>query len=103
MTNKEIQGAIELIRNYIGSAVSATDLIVFSVAVGTLEKCHGWIPVGERLPEPGEHGEVRVLVSMDDDFVETADYTTRDGFCLWEDAGEVVAWQPLPEPYVWDE
>lgn len=58
----------------------------------------GWIPVEERLPET-EDGYIHVMVSMDDDFVCTTDYTDDDGFELWDDSGEVVAWMPLPEPY----
>lgn len=58
----------------------------------------GWIPVEERLPET-EDGYVHVMVSLDDGFVCTTDYTDNDGFELWADSGEVIAWMPLPEPY----
>lgn len=39
------------------------------------------------------------MVCMDDEFVATTDYTRDEGFGLWADSGEVVAWMPLPEPY----
>lgn len=58
----------------------------------------GWIPVEERLPKT-EDGYAHVMVSMDDGFVCTTDYTDDDGFELWADSGEVFAWMPLPEPY----
>ena len=58
----------------------------------------GWIPITERLPELDKYGEAYVLVSMDDEFIATTTYT-KDGFELWADSGEVVAWQSLPEPY----
>lgn len=58
----------------------------------------GWIPVEERLPKT-EDGYAHVMVSMDDGFVCTTDYTDNDGFELWADSGEVLAWMPLPESY----
>lgn len=58
----------------------------------------GWIPVEERLPVTDD-GYAHIMVSMDDGFVCTTDYTDRDGFELWADSGEVIAWMPLPEPY----
>lgn len=58
----------------------------------------GWTPVEERLPKT-EDGYAHVMVSMDDGFVCTTDYTDKDGFELWADSGEVLAWMPLPEPY----
>lgn len=57
-----------------------------------------WIPITEQLPTT-EDGYAHVLVSMDDGFVCTTDYIDTDGFELWLDSGEVLAWMPLPEPY----
>ncbi|MGF7002428.1 hypothetical protein M2149_000804 [Lachnospiraceae bacterium PFB1-21] len=62
----------------------------------------GWIPVAEQLPKLDEDGYAYVLVCMDDEFVATTDYTRNEGFSLWEDSGEVIAWMPLPEPYKGD-
>ena len=59
----------------------------------------GWIPVDEQLPKLDEDGYAYVLVSMDDEFVATTNYTRDEGFRLWAYSGEVVAWMPLPEPY----
>ena len=53
-----------------------------------------WTPVYESYPEE----EDSYLVCFDDGFVATAEYGV-DGFELWADSGEVVAWQPKPEPY----
>lgn len=58
-----------------------------------------WIPVTERLPKLDESGYAYVMVCMDDEFVATTDYTRDEGFSLWAESGEVIAWMPLPEPY----
>ena len=58
-----------------------------------------WIPVSERLPEVDKYGEAYVLVCMDDEFITTTTYVENEGFELWAESGEVVAWQYLPEPY----
>ncbi|MEG1086144.1 MAG: hypothetical protein RSD88_07490 [Anaerovoracaceae bacterium] len=58
-----------------------------------------WIPVKDREPE---HDGL-YLVCMDDEFITTTEYCTqvdgRQDWDLWEDSGEVIAWQLLPEPY----
>lgn len=59
----------------------------------------GWIPVEERLPQTGKDRYTYVIVCMDDEFIATTDYIKDEGFSLWEDSGEVIAWMPLPEPY----
>jgi len=67
--------------------------------VAELKERQRWIPVEERLPELDETGYAYVMVCMDDEFVATTDYTRDEGFSLWVEAGEVIAWMPLPEPY----
>ena len=67
--------------------------------VAELKKRQRWIPVEERLPKLDEDGYAYVMVCMDDEFVATTDYTRDEGFSLWAEAGEVIAWMPLPEPY----
>ena len=57
-------------------------------------KAGRWIPCSVRLPK--EEGEY--LVSFDDGFIATTGYYDND-FELWADAGEPLAWMPLPEPY----
>ncbi len=51
----------------------------------------GWIPVDEGLPEALQS----VLVTSKSGRV----YTSYIAHGDWEYGGEVVAWQPLPEPY----
>lgn len=61
----------------------------------------GWIPVTERLPEE------TVLVCMKDGGIFIGNLATVGGKREWHDDGwehsyelnEVIAWQPLPDPY----
>jgi hypothetical protein len=53
-----------------------------------------WIPCNKRLPDKNSS----VLVCFDDGFVWCAEYI--DDWELWADSGEVVAWMPLPRPYI---
>ena len=59
----------------------------------------GWIPVKKRLPE---HDYETVLCVDAVDYYFVAVYTKKDGFRT-EDFGadyeNIIAWQPLPEPY----
>ena len=66
-----------------------------------------WIPVSERLPEDeygvlvtvnGKHNNITFI-----DALEIAEYDSTDGWIVegyldWLDPN-VIAWQPLPEPY----
>lgn len=70
----------------------------FEIALEIMKKCT-WIPVNEKLPEVDEYGDVNVLVCMDDEFIATATYVKDEGFELWADSGEVIAWMPMPTPY----
>ena len=62
-----------------------------------LRQQNQWIPVSERLPEPGIY-----LVTCDD-----KDYSVKrmrmKGICFYDHNGiydgKVLAWMPLPEPY----
>lgn len=62
--------------------------------VNDLRKRMQWIPVTERLPKNG----TRALVTFEDGFVAATDYYCN-GWDLWADSGDVVAWMPLPEKY----
>jgi len=64
--------------------------------VETEREKHRWIPVEEQLPSSGSH----VLATFDDRFVATVSHGVIDeGWELWADSGEVIAWMRLPEPY----
>lgn len=53
-----------------------------------------WIPVEERLPE----NEQDTLCCFDDGFMATATYMDEyKDWELWQDAGNVTHWMPLPE------
>jgi len=63
-----------------------------------------WIPVSERLPKYGKD----VLTCSNDGFIEiqSIENDVWDEYNYWEnqngawsDFDEVIAWQPLPEPY----
>ena len=64
-----------------------------------------WIPTSERLPEEA------VLACMKDGGIFIGNLATVSGKMEWHDDGwehtyeldEIIAWQPLPEPYKEDE
>ena len=58
------------------------------------EEIGKWIPVNIRVPK----NDTSVLACFDDGFIATVNY--GGDWELWADAGEVVAWMPLPKPYV---
>lgn len=70
---------------------------------------NGWIPVEERLPENGTNGIYDMqLVTLKDGEVclgvyrnEDSEWWTRkqEGRTLYTNKHEVIAYQPLPEPY----
>lgn len=72
------------------------------------EKLTGWIPVTERLPEIGENEFYPdVIITDKNGVVEIAIYNEQDEEWYvmdiyseeYEVKKDVVAWQPLPEPY----
>ena len=67
------------------------------------EHTNKWIPVSERFPEEGKD----VLVCNSNGEMELANGSYSDavgGYFVWHTSGwkfgSVVAWMPLPEPYV---
>lgn len=65
------------------------------MAIQALEQTQ-WIPVSERLPE--ENGEY--LVTRKSPVYEYVDIVKKTNiFCSGDIASDIIAWQPLPEPY----
>ena len=77
------------------------------MAISALEHqlTDGWIPVSERLPEENS----RVMICNSNGFVNLAEYKNYFGSMKylqydnvmgsWHAYSEVIAWQPLPEPW----
>ena len=70
-----------------------------------VEYNNGWIPCSERLPEDMQKCLVTARIYFTPDHVDETDnyigvdfntYSSRFG---WLGGNEVIAWQPLPEPY----
>ena len=100
----QILGEQESPHDFFGTICEA-----LSMAIEALQEPQvgGWIPVSERLPEDG-YG---VLVTVNGkhnnitfvDALEIAEYGNTEGWIVegyldWLDPN-VIAWQPLPEPY----
>ena len=80
------------------------------MAIDILEQEPKWIPVTERLPEIGDtviiSGKMKYKGDKDYEyFVDVAFFEPWQGFSTFndwyegQDEFEIVAWQPLPEPY----
>lgn len=59
---------------------------------------NGWIPCSERLPDITKTYLVTIKSKSKGDFYSTYALFGKNGFVA-QDYQEVVAWQPLPEPY----
>lgn len=72
------------------------------MAIDVLEQEPKWIPVSERLPEEG----LTVLILAENGHIEFGqrdenkwEWLAESIADYWTEAEEVIAWQPLPEPY----
>lgn len=66
------------------------------------EDCGGWIPCSKRLPNKNGYCLVTMRNKYEQDFlmIDTVDYI--DGWDIGDMVSEdfeIIAWQPLPEPY----
>lgn len=61
------------------------------------ENNRGWIPVSERNPDIYKRVE-KYLITDNAEQVRTACFTNSGEACWWT-YPNVIAWQPLPEPY----
>lgn len=69
-------------------------------ALPSVEPKANWIPLDRLGHEPENEGDY--LVQFDDGYISTVHYGMiydRYDWELWQDAGEPIAWMPLPKPY----
>lgn len=94
------QSAIKAVAENLGRILGTTPGALTGAAERWMDGIPGkkaapeWTPCSEQPPTCGDD----YLVSFDDDFVATTSYIDDD-WELWADAGEPLAWMPLPEPY----
>lgn len=102
--NQDIYNAIAVLEDYENTGITPDQFQVINEEyqkmakeLAELRQQNRWIPVSERLPEPGIY-----LVTCDD-----KDYPVKrmrmKGICFYDHNGiydgKVLAWMPLPEPY----
>ena len=102
--NQDIYNAIAVLEDYENTGITPEQLQVINEEyskmakeLAELRQQNQWIPVSERLPEPGIY-----LVTCDD-----KDYPVKrmrmKGICFYDHNGiydgKVLAWMLLPEPY----
>ena len=68
------------------------------LAIEALEQTR-WIPVSERLPEIHSYIQ-EYIVTIKGNFIRTAFYYTEMNGKSWWSIDNVIAWMPLPEPYI---
>jgi hypothetical protein len=90
----------ELSRNSIFEKVTVGEETVYDV-INRLPKAGEWIPCSERLPEDAK----TTVVTLSNGEVEGAFWNGRNWWCMGDSINletrteDVIAWQPLPEPY----
>lgn len=88
--------ALAMYRKVVRSGTGyTTRLIKEDLDAAVAEALPRWVPVGERLPD--NHNEV--LVTADDGIATFGSYSHGAWHVYGGEAG-VIAWQPLPAPWV---
>lgn len=105
MNKQEIEKAIKVLKTFdCGIDKDLYDAIEVTVPILEQQLTNGWIPVSERLPEKSD---VYLATFLEEGkrYVERFYYSDFMGWMMpvaWQDEGRIeniIAWQPLPEPY----
>lgn len=117
--DKSLDVAYEKVGQAIDKSIEIVRQEAEKFGTGTNVGSNSWIPCSERLPENGgyylvtyhEWSDGNFLPKYDDTYVRRLHYQISDHFVGWnypknvDDRAEndchkeVIAWQPLPEPY----
>ena len=92
MTNKEAKDVLQEQIDRYGQEYDAEGIEALNKAIEVLEQTR-WIPLNAEGNEPKEEGFY--LLCLSDGYVTNVYYDGKD-WELWLNAGEPIAWQPLP-------
>lgn len=100
MTDKEAYYELDRMKTW-SKDLSDDEIKALSFALKSISKQREWIPVSERLPEE----ETTVLICTDQGDIDASRiFSYSDGTWEWFASswcyGEIIAWMPLPEPYI---
>ena len=95
MTEKEFNLTIGIIMGSALPSKEKQELIDSIIALEKKVNSNGWIPCSTELPEEGKD----VLVATKYDSIHVAYRMGNKYYIEADEIGDVVAWQPLPEPY----
>ena len=107
MTNKDAVIILEKRHDFLrDTGYGEEECAALEYAVKTIEEKRDWIPAKDKLPEKARaylcYGSV---IDKGDNHVFIAKYDATMGDFFWSEGGldiygyNVLAWQPLPEPY----